>query len=67
MKMPKDKKQRMQILAIAGIVAIGGIYAAVQFLIVPVIKAHGNRATKIAELRENIKGAQEEIIRRAGE
>ena len=61
MKLPLGKKERLQILAIALIVVIGAIWAAVQFVVLPMSKSRREAKLKIGEYEQKLKEGDAEI------
>ncbi|MBN2302425.1 MAG: hypothetical protein JXN60_07920 [Lentisphaerae bacterium] len=61
MKLPEGKKERTQILILAGIVALVAIYAVVYFVAIPLSKSKKAKLAKIAELSGEIEKASRTI------
>ncbi|MDI6775052.1 MAG: hypothetical protein QME60_06625 [Verrucomicrobiota bacterium] len=59
MKLPENKKERVQILVFGVILGVGIFYAAVAFGIRPMIKARKERKAGMEQLQTKIKEAQE--------
>jgi len=61
MKLPLGKKERLQILVIALLVVIGAIWAAIQFVVLPMSKSRREAQTTIGEKEDALKAGDAEI------
>lgn len=66
MKLPDNKKERMQLIVLGVIGGAAVVYAVVMLGIVPLIKGRSERARKIEELRTKIRDAETVIQQNTG-